>query len=129
MSKDQALVCLHDEFLSTVTNIETIEKFADRKKTVNGRFDWFTTDFTLLELKELRASLIIFWIIMKFLKCSYECWSIKAWTFSDLNRKGLIEINHTMVSSKYRLCKNTSTVRVNIQAEYENFVIKIKLNN
>jgi len=54
VSKDQALVCLHDEFLSTVTNVETIEKFADRKKIVNGRLDWFTTDFTLLELKELR---------------------------------------------------------------------------
>jgi len=59
LTKDGVLVCLHDAYLSSVTNVASIEDFADRKRTAdyNGEVDiedWWVTDFTLEELLELR---------------------------------------------------------------------------
>jgi glycerophosphoryl diester phosphodiesterase len=58
-TKDGVLVARHENEISTTTNVSTVTKFASRRVTkvidgvqVNG---WFTEDFTLAELKELRA--------------------------------------------------------------------------
>jgi glycerophosphoryl diester phosphodiesterase len=58
-TKDGILVARHENEISGTTNVSVVAKFADRKTTkmidgvsVEG---WFTEDFTLAELKELRA--------------------------------------------------------------------------
>ncbi len=58
-TKDGELVARHENEISGTTNVSTVAKFADRRKTktidgvaVTG---WFTEDFTLAELKELFA--------------------------------------------------------------------------
>ncbi|ACY95782.1 MULTISPECIES: glycerophosphodiester phosphodiesterase [Thermomonospora] len=59
MTKDRRLVARHDNWLADSTDVEEHPEFADRKrtKTVDGvtRTDWFTEDFTLAELRTLRA--------------------------------------------------------------------------
>jgi glycerophosphoryl diester phosphodiesterase len=59
MSKDGVLVDRHDTFLSTTTNIASHPEFANRKrKSPDPEFekeDWWVADFTLAELKTLRA--------------------------------------------------------------------------
>ncbi|WP_390343683.1 glycerophosphodiester phosphodiesterase [Variovorax boronicumulans] len=68
-TKDGELVARHEnaiaivnaagEVLEATTNVADVPKFADRKatKVIDGRqvIGWFTEDFTLAELKELRA--------------------------------------------------------------------------
>ncbi len=58
-TKDGVLVARHENEISGTTNVAEVAKFADRKKTKtidNMPFTgWFTEDFTLAELKELRA--------------------------------------------------------------------------
>ncbi|WDI32608.1 glycerophosphodiester phosphodiesterase family protein [Hyphococcus flavus] len=59
-TKDGVLVARHDRYLSTTTNVSDHPEFADRKKPnadPNGeaRDDWWVEDFTLAELKTLRA--------------------------------------------------------------------------
>jgi len=58
-TKDGVLVARHENEISGTTNVSEIAKFADRKvtKTIDGVAvtGWFTEDFTLAELKELRA--------------------------------------------------------------------------
>jgi glycerophosphoryl diester phosphodiesterase len=58
-TKDGVLVARHENEISGTTNVSAIAKFADRKKTkmIDGQSltGWFTEDFTLSELKELRA--------------------------------------------------------------------------
>jgi len=58
-TKDGVLVARHENEISGTTNVANVTKFADRKKTKtidNMQFTgWFTEDFTLAELKELRA--------------------------------------------------------------------------
>jgi glycerophosphoryl diester phosphodiesterase len=58
-TKDGILVARHENEISGTTNVSTVTKYAGRRVTktidgvqVNG---WFTEDFTLAELKELRA--------------------------------------------------------------------------
>jgi glycerophosphoryl diester phosphodiesterase len=58
-TKDGYLVARHENEISGTTNVSTVTKFASRRVTkvidgvqING---WFTEDFTLAELKELRA--------------------------------------------------------------------------
>src|SRR5688572_13313286 len=46
VTKDGALICLHDDSLERTTNVE--ELFADRKP-------WLAVDFTLEEIKQLDA--------------------------------------------------------------------------
>lgn len=59
MTKDGVLIARHDRFLSTTTNVSARPEFADRKRvqqTLSGtREDWWAEDFTLAEIKTLRA--------------------------------------------------------------------------
>ena len=55
LSKDGVLVARHDIYLSTTTDIQSHAEFASRKRKIGNREDWFTEDFTLAELKTLRA--------------------------------------------------------------------------
>lgn len=55
MTKDAVLVCRHDLYLSTTTDVASLPSFADRKRKRGEREDWYAKDFTLAELKELRA--------------------------------------------------------------------------
>lgn len=54
VTKDGALVCLHDDSLERTTNVE--EVFPDRATTdAQGRKRWLIADFTLAEIKRLDA--------------------------------------------------------------------------
>jgi glycerophosphoryl diester phosphodiesterase len=59
MTKDDVLVIRHENEISTTTNVADHPEFADRRtsKTIDGKIvtGWFTEDFTLAELKTLRA--------------------------------------------------------------------------
>lgn len=59
VSKDLALVARHETELSDTTDVAAREEFADRKRTkdVEGRqvSGWFAEDFTLAEIRTLRA--------------------------------------------------------------------------
>ena len=60
VTHDGVLVVRHDRYLSTTTNVADIAVFTDRKRLnpdPNGeqREDWWVEDFTLAELKTLRA--------------------------------------------------------------------------
>lgn len=52
-TKDNILIARHDVFLSTTTNVADV--FPDRKRELEGREDWFVHDFTLAEIRRLRA--------------------------------------------------------------------------
>ena len=57
---DGVLVARHDRFLSTTTDVADRPEFADRRRADpdpegNGRVDWWIEDFTLAEIKRLRA--------------------------------------------------------------------------
>lgn len=58
-TKDDVLVARHENEISETTDIADHPEFADRRttKTIDGRAQtgWFTEDFTLAELKTLRA--------------------------------------------------------------------------
>lgn len=58
-TKDLVLVARHENELSDTTDVEGREEFDDRKrsKTIDGRLvtGWFAEDFTLAELRTLRA--------------------------------------------------------------------------
>ena len=59
-TKDHVLVTRHENEISGTTDVASRPEFADRKttKTVDGKAitGWFTEDFTLAELKTLRAA-------------------------------------------------------------------------
>ena len=59
LTKDGVLVARHENEISETTNVADKPEFADRKttKTIDGsnHSGWFTEDFTLAELKTLRA--------------------------------------------------------------------------
>jgi glycerophosphoryl diester phosphodiesterase len=59
MTKDGVLVARHENEISETTNVAAVPAFAGRRatKTVDGETvsGWFTEDFTLAELKTLRA--------------------------------------------------------------------------
>jgi glycerophosphoryl diester phosphodiesterase len=59
LTKDGVLVARHENEISETTNVSAKAEFADRKttKTIDGQqmTGWFTEDFTLAELKTLRA--------------------------------------------------------------------------
>ncbi|OUJ01849.1 glycerophosphodiester phosphodiesterase [Acetobacter cibinongensis] len=58
-TKDGVLVCRHESNIAATSDVSTRPEFANRKRTltIDGRQEtgWFTTDFTLAELKTLRA--------------------------------------------------------------------------
>ena len=59
LTKDGILVARHENAISETTDVSAHSEFADRKTTkiIDGQkvTDWFTEDFTLAELKTLRA--------------------------------------------------------------------------
>ena len=59
VTKDLVLVARHENELSDTTDVATREVFADRRrtKTIDGQMvaGWFAEDFTLAELRQLRA--------------------------------------------------------------------------
>ena len=59
VTKDLVLVARHENELSGTTDVASREEFEDRKrsKTIDGRLvsGWFAEDFTLAELRSLRA--------------------------------------------------------------------------
>jgi glycerophosphoryl diester phosphodiesterase len=60
LSKDGVLIVRHDTWLSTTTNVASKPEFANRKRRstdpeYQGREDWWVADFTLAEIKTLRA--------------------------------------------------------------------------
>lgn len=59
MTRDGVLVARHENDITGTTNIAELPQFADRKRTkvIDGErlTGWFTEDFTLAELKTLRA--------------------------------------------------------------------------
>ena len=60
MTKDGVLVCRHEPNIGGTTNVASHPEFANRKssKMIDGvevQNDWFVSDFTLAELKTLRA--------------------------------------------------------------------------
>lgn len=59
MTSDGILVARHEPYISTTTDIARHPEFASKKttKTIDGQevTDWFVSDFTLKELKTLRA--------------------------------------------------------------------------
>lgn len=55
LTADDILVCRHDIYLSTTTDVATRPEFADRQRELEGRLDWYVDDFTLEELRSLRA--------------------------------------------------------------------------
>ncbi|XP_020258931.1 glycerophosphodiester phosphodiesterase GDPD6-like, partial [Asparagus officinalis] len=58
-TKDGALICMHDMTLDDTTDVADHKEFADRKRTYEVQWEnvtgWFAVDFTLKELKTLRA--------------------------------------------------------------------------
>ncbi|GLC95614.1 glycerophosphoryl diester phosphodiesterase [Cupriavidus sp. TA19] len=59
MTRDGVLVARHENDITGTTNVADVAEFADRKRTkvIDGErlTGWFTEDFTLAELKTLRA--------------------------------------------------------------------------
>ena len=55
VTKDSQLVCLHDISLSRTTDISRHKGFSTRRRELEGRLDWFVSDFKLAELKQLRT--------------------------------------------------------------------------
>jgi glycerophosphoryl diester phosphodiesterase len=59
MTKDGQLIVRHEPMLSGTTNVADVTAFADRKTTKNvdgaSITDWFASDFTLAEIKQLKA--------------------------------------------------------------------------
>lgn len=55
VTADGVLVARHDAYLSTTTDVASRPEFADRQREMFGRSDWWVLDFTLDELKTLRA--------------------------------------------------------------------------
>lgn len=59
ISKDGVLICRHENEISETTDVAARAEFADRKRTkiIDGESvtGWFTEDFTIAELKTLRA--------------------------------------------------------------------------
>lgn len=59
VTKDFVLVARHENELSDTTDVASRDEFSDRRrsKTIDGRLvsGWFTEDFTLAELRTLRA--------------------------------------------------------------------------
>lgn len=55
MTKDGHFVARHDVYLSSTTNVADIPEFFHKKRFIQGKEDWFVFDFTLAELKKLKA--------------------------------------------------------------------------
>lgn len=55
VTADNVLVARHDAYLSTTTDVSNRPEFADRRRELFGRNDWWVMDFTAAEMATLRA--------------------------------------------------------------------------
>ncbi|MFN3835364.1 MAG: glycerophosphodiester phosphodiesterase family protein [Glycocaulis sp.] len=55
VSRDGVLIVRHDPYLSTSTDVADRPEFADRRRELMGREDWWVIDFTAEELRSLNA--------------------------------------------------------------------------
>lgn len=55
VSRDGILIVRHDPYLSTSTDVADRPEFAERRRTLMGRDDWWVMDFTARELQSLNA--------------------------------------------------------------------------
>lgn len=55
LTKDLIFIARHDHYLSTTTDVASRPEFAHLRTTKDGRSDWFVEDFTLTQIKQLRA--------------------------------------------------------------------------
>lgn len=55
LTRDGVPVCRHDLYLSATTDVASRPEYADRRRRLGNREDWFVIDFTLAELKTLLA--------------------------------------------------------------------------
>ena len=55
ITRDGVLVARHDIYLSDTTDVADHPEFADRRRRVGDREDWYVSDFTYAELRRLRA--------------------------------------------------------------------------
>ncbi len=55
ITQDGVLVARHDIHLSDTTDVADHPEFADRRRRVGEREDWYVSDFTYAELRRLRA--------------------------------------------------------------------------
>ncbi len=55
MTRDGALVVRHDRYLGASTDVSDHAEFAARRTVKDGRDDWWVEDFTLAEIRTLRA--------------------------------------------------------------------------
>lgn len=58
VTADKQLVCVHDAWLSSNTNVKSVDQFTEKRKelVIEGRKrnDWWVSDFTMAELNELK---------------------------------------------------------------------------
>ena len=55
LSKDGHLIARHEIYLSATTDVENRDAFAGRKRQLGDTVDWFVADFTLDEIRSLKA--------------------------------------------------------------------------
>jgi len=55
MTKDGVFVARHDIYLSGTTDVANRPEYAGKNRTIEGKSDWYVFDFTLAELKTLKA--------------------------------------------------------------------------
>lgn len=55
ITADGVLVVRHDHYLSTTTDVSDRPEFADRRRIQGDRNDWWVEDFSLAEIRTLRA--------------------------------------------------------------------------
>jgi glycerophosphoryl diester phosphodiesterase len=55
MTRDGALVVRHDRYLGTSTDVADHPEFAGRRAVKDGKDEWWVEDFTLAEIRTLRA--------------------------------------------------------------------------
>ncbi|XOV87247.1 MAG: glycerophosphodiester phosphodiesterase family protein [Pseudomonadota bacterium] len=55
ITRDGHLVARHEHYLSVTTDVAERPEFANRKRKLDDREDWFSEDFTLAELRTLRT--------------------------------------------------------------------------
>ncbi len=55
VTRDGVLVARHDRYLGTTTDVAEHPAFASRRRESGGREDWFVEDFSIAEIRQLRA--------------------------------------------------------------------------
>ena len=55
ITRDGVLVARHEHYLSLTTDVASRPEFADRRRKLGDKEDWFSEDFTLAEIRTLRT--------------------------------------------------------------------------